>query len=466
MTQTQATKPHLKFLDSALYAIVMNTGLRWLPVAAAVGPAAFSLWTLALAVFFVPLAAATAELTARFNAEGGIYVWVRDTYGPLAGFLCGWFYWFSLMPYFAGILYFLSGLIMGAAGADPADKTLYLLISIALTVFVTAFQFVGLAFNKWLTNFGAAGSWLIFALLAGLALYFLAHRHSATDFAASSYLPHPDFNTAILWGTIVFAYSGLEAIGFLRNEIEGGMKTVRRVLAIVGVAVAILYILGTGAMLVLLPSSQMSRLGGFADVLNAVFRHAEMPSLAPLALGALALAMLGGFTAWFGAGARLPLAAGIDHFLPAAFGRRNPKTGAPIAAILLQGGLMLVFVVLGQAGSTAAVAYDFLVSMSVLTATICYVFMFAVYLKWSRAAPLAGGWQPPGGRRTSVLLAVVGQASTLVAIACTLVPGADDAHPLATFLKIVLSALAMLVTGLVLYWLGMRRAAAHQGQAA
>ncbi|HEX3672649.1 MAG TPA: APC family permease [Rhizomicrobium sp.] len=453
-------KPQLKFLDAALYAVIMNTGLRWLPVAAAVGPASFSLWTLALITFFVPLAAATAQLTERFAAEGGIYAWVRETYGPLAGFLCGWVYWFSLMPYFAGILYFLSGLAMAALGLDPHDKTLYLIFSVALGTFVTAFQFVGLAFNKWLTNFGAAGSWLIFALLAALALYFLAHHQSATNFATSSYLPKLDFNTAILWGTIVFAYSGLEAVGFLRNEIAGGMKTVLRVLAVVGVAVGVLYIVGTGAMLVLLPPSQMSRLGGFSDVLNAVFRHASLPTLAPLALGALALAQLGGFTAWFGAGARLPLAAGIDHFLPAAFGKRNAHTGAPVAAILLQGGLMLVFVVLGQAGNTAAVAYDFLVSMSVLTNSICYVFMFAAYFNLSRGAQVPGAWLPPGGARTSMVLAVLGQAATLIAIACTLVPGADDAHPLATFLKIALSSIVMLVAGLVLYWLGSRRRAA------
>jgi len=453
-------KPKLRFLDAALYAIVMNTGLRWLPVAAAVGPASFSLWALALVVFFVPLAAATASLTERFHAEGGIYAWVRESFGPLAGFLCGWFYWFSLMPYFAGILYFLSGLAMATLGLDPHDKTLYLIFSVGIGVFVTAFQFVGLAFNKWLTNFGAAGSWLIFLLLAGLALYFLTHHQSATNFATSAYFPQLNFDTAILWGTIVFAYSGLEALGFLRNEIEGGIKTILRVLAVVGVAVGVLYIAGTGAMLVLLPSAQMSRLGGFADVLHAVFSHAGLPAIAPLALGLLALAQLGGFTAWFGAGARLPLAAGIDNFLPAAFGKRNSHTGAPTAAILLQGGMMLVFVVLGQAGATAAVAYDFLVAMSVLTNTICYVFMFAAYWKTARAAPIAGAWQPPGGIRTNLLLAGMGQTSTLIAIACTLVPGGDDAHPLTTFLKIVFSSLAMLVAGLVLYWLGSRRRAA------
>src|SRR5580704_6929771 len=99
--------PQLKFLETALYAIVMNIGLRWLPVAAAVGPSAFPIWILALIVFYIPLGSASAELTTRFPGEGGIYTWVRDTHGPLMGFLCGWFYWFALMPFFAGILYFL-----------------------------------------------------------------------------------------------------------------------------------------------------------------------------------------------------------------------------------------------------------------------------------------------------------------------------------------------------------------------
>ena len=75
-------------------------------------------------------------------------------------------------------------------------------------------------------------------------------------------------------------------------------------------------------------------------------------------------------------------------------------------------------------------------------------------------SPVLHAWQPPGGLRTSIALAVVGQIATLIAIACTLVPGAGDAHPMATFLKIALSTLAMLVVGLVLYWLGTRRQAA------
>jgi glutamate:GABA antiporter len=458
MTDSGAAKPaQLKFVDATLYTIVMNVGLRWLPIAAAVGPAAIPLWILALVVFFVPLAAAVAELTAHFKDEGGIYVWVRDTYGSLPGFLCGWFYWFSLMPYFAGILYFLAGLCMSALGMDTHDTALYLAFSVGLSVFVTALQFAGLRVAKWLPNFGTLSTWLIFIMLAGIALVLTLRGTSATNFLHSSYIPKINFDTAILWGTIVFAYSGIESVGFLRNDIDGGFKTILRVLAVLGPSIALIYIAGTAAMLVVLPASEMTRLGGFADTLHAVFVRGNLASLAPAALLFFAVSQLGGFTAWFGAGARLPLAAGLDNFLPAIFSKRNETTGAPVAAILLQCGVMIFFVVLGQAGASAAAAYDFLVSMSILTNSLCYVFMFAAYLKLARGESTPGDWHPPGGARTSFVLGLLGQIATLVAITCTLVPGAGDPHPVATFLKIAVSTAVMVGMGVVLYWLGNRR---------
>ena len=442
------TAPKLKFLDAALLGIVANIGLRWLPVAAAVGPAAFPLWILALVTFFVPLAAAAMELTDQYKGDGGLYVWVRETYGPLPAFLCGWFYWFALMPYLAGILYFLVGLLMAVVGADPHNTLFYVTLCLAIGTLVGALQIGGLGVGKWLTNLGATGNWLIFFLIIGAALLLIGHGASATHFATSSYLPQVNFDTAILWGTIVFAFSGVEGMAFLRDDVEGGARTVVRVIVVVGIASAVIYILGTAAMLVILPQSALTRLGGFADALHATFAHAGWPMLAAVAIGMLALSQLGGFTAWFGIGTRLPMSAGIDNFLPPIFARRNPKTGAPVPAILLQGGLMLFMVALGAAGSSTAAAYDFLVSMSVLTNTICYVFVFAVYLKVQRS----GAW--------GLIVGVVGEITTLVAIGCTLIPGASDPHPMATFLKIAISTLVMAVVGLILYWLGTRRKAA------
>ncbi len=454
--------PHkLRFLDTALYTLAMGTGLRWIAVAAAVGPSSLPLWLLALVIFYLPLAVATAELTARFEGEGGIYEWARDALGPLAGFLCGWSYWIAQFPYFAGILYFLGGLVLAAVGGDPKNTLLYLTISVGVLGIVTGVQLLGLRYGKWLPNIGTAGVWIVFATIVAAAIVIALRGESATLFRHANYVPAFSFNTAILWGTLVFAYAGVEAVGFLRNEVEGGMRTILRVLTIVGVASLVIYIIGTIAFLVILPQNQLSRLSGFPDALRI-----GLAGLAPYLIGLFALAMLGQFASWFGVAARLPFAAGIDAFLPPSFGRRAPKTGAPVIAILLQSSLTLAMIVLSQAGSTVAGAYDFMVAMGVLTAVVPYVFMFAAYLKTARLPATAGAWAPPGGPRTSIVLGIVGMVSTLVAIACTLVPNAGEPHPLAAVFKIVLSFVAMSILGLMFFWLGRRRRLAAKGAAA
>lgn len=447
----------LKFVDTALYTLAVGTGIRWIAVAAAVGPSSLPLWILALVVFFIPLSIAVAELTARYEGEGGIYLWVRETLGPFAGFICGWCYWIALMPYFGSILYFLSGLILAALGGEPKDTFLYMSISVALTLLVTLLQIGGLKYGKWLPNVGMTGGWIVVGVIVATGVAIAVRGQSATNFLHSSYLPPMTYDTAILWGTIFFAYSGVEAVAMLRNEIEGGLRTVVRVLAILGVGSVIIYIAGTSAFLAILPRSELTRLAGFPDALRAGLTHVGIGRFAPLVIGLFALSMMGGFTAWFGVGARLPFAAGIDNFLPATFARRDPKTGAPVYAILLQAGLTLGMIVLSQAGASVAGAYDFLVAMAVLGSTIPYVFMFAGYLKTTRMAPVPGAWSPPGGVRTSILGGWVALIATLTAIACTLVPSSSDPHPLLGFLKIVISTAVMLVVGLACYALAQLR---------
>jgi len=52
-------------------------------------PMIVAVWIFAGVVSFFG-ALACAELGAAFPTTGGQYVFLRDAYGPLAGFLCGW----------------------------------------------------------------------------------------------------------------------------------------------------------------------------------------------------------------------------------------------------------------------------------------------------------------------------------------------------------------------------------------
>jgi amino acid transporter len=432
------TAPKLKLLDTALYSLATGIGMRWIAVAAAVGPSSLTLWMLALLVFFIPLSVATLTLTERFADEGGIYAWVRDTLGPLPGFLCAWFYWIGLMPYFASILYFGGVLAIAALGGDPKDTALYLSIAFALTALVTGLQLLGLSWGKWLPSFGVIGAWIVLFVIVAVAGAILTRGESATDFVHASYLPPLNFDTAILWGTIFFAYSGVEAVAFLRNEIEGGMRSIVIALVALGIGSVIIYLVGTSAFLVILPKEALTRLAGFPDALRAGLEHVHLARFAPWLIGMFALAMMGSFTGWVGVGARIPFAVGIDAFFPKVFANRHPRTGAPVAALLLQAVLMMAMVMLSQAGASVAGAYDFLVAMSVLGTTLPYLFMFAAYLK-------------VGGTRTATWLGWVAQVSTVIAIACTMIPP-DQKDWVWPVLKIVLATAAMTVVGLLVYW--------------
>jgi len=237
------------------------------------------------------------------------------------------------------------------------------------------------------------------------------------------------------------------------------MRTIVRALVIVGVGSVFIYIAGTSSFLVILPQSPLSRLAGFPDALRIGLDHVGLGRFAPVVIGLFALSMLGSFVAWFGVGARLPFAAGIDAFLPAVFAKRNPKTGAPVPAIWLQAGLMIGIAVLSQAGSSVAGAYDFLVAMAVLGSTIPYLFMFWVHIKTASMPPIPRAWAPPGGKRTTLILGWLGMASSFVAIVCSMVPSSSDPNPAWAFLKIVISTLVMLGAGLLLYWTAARRRA-------
>src|SRR3954471_20853187 len=96
----------LGFRDLVLFYVVTTWSLRWIATAAAVGPSALVLWVLAAAFLFVPLVFTVLELSSRYPEEGGLYVWSKRAFGPFAGFLTGWTYWGSNLPYLPGLLYF------------------------------------------------------------------------------------------------------------------------------------------------------------------------------------------------------------------------------------------------------------------------------------------------------------------------------------------------------------------------
>src|SRR6202012_5199457 len=112
---------------------------------------------------------------------------------------------------------------------------------------------------------------------------------------------------------------------------------------------------------------------GLPDALALGLNSLGAGGIAPVILIGAFLYFLGSYSAWFGVAARLPFAAGVDSYLPAAFGRRDPKSGAPVISIATQTVIVAAIVILSQAGESLKGAYYFLVQMSVLSYTLPFL---------------------------------------------------------------------------------------------
>jgi amino acid transporter len=128
-------------------------------------------------------------------------------------------------------------------------------------------------------------------------------------------------------------------------------------------------------------------------------------------------------------------------------------------ALLVQAAISAVFVILGQAGTTVRGAYDVLVSMSVITYFVPFLFMFAAMIKLQQEPAGPEVMRVPGGRPVAIALASLGFLTTAVSIVLACVPAADEANKPLAVLKIVGLSVVMLLIGAVVYFNGRKRAA-------
>ncbi len=457
----------LRFFDLVFYTLAMTLAIRWIPVAAAAGPGSLILWGLALVGFMAPLCLGTAELTTRFEGDGGLYAWTRRTFGPFWGYLCGWIYWTCNLPFFSGVLFFVVNVLAAAIGGRWGEALKspvgVCAASAVLALGVGLAHLRGLGAGKWLSNFGAAAAGALFLFLILSGAWLALTGRSATNFAQARYTLPANADTAILWSTVVFAYGGPEALAFLKNDVQGGVRQILKVLLVVGGLLVFAFSLATLGMLSILSAADISRLSGLPDTLKLALARLGLGALAPATLVGLAAALLGSYSAWFGVAARLPFAAGADRLLPESFARRDPRTGAPRMAILVQVVAVIVLVVVSQAGANLKAAYDFLVSMTLLSYILPFVFLFAVLIVvQGRPAP-EGAWTMPGGPWAARAVGVIGLVFTVSALICTLAPSPDAPDKAAAVLKLVIASAVLIGAGAGAYALSRQFAVSAAG---
>ena len=452
----------LTFRDLLLFYIVTSLSLRWIATAAAAGPSALVIWIIAALGLYVPLVFTTLELSSRYPEEGGVYVWSKRAFGPFAGFITGWTYWGSNLPYFPGLLYFAAAnalFIGGASWQSLTSNSAYFIVFAMMGLIVTVtMHVVGLDVGKWLNNVGAAAGWTAAALLLVLGAVSWNRFGSATPINAETLTPSTSLKDVIFWSTIAFAFGGVESGSTMGEEIRDARRTIPRAILTAGVIVTFLYIAGTLAVLLAIPKEQVTGLQGAMQAIQAILARIGLASLAPLAALLVTLNAIGGVGGWFAATARLPFVAGIDRFLPEPFGRLHPTWGTPYVSLLAQAAIAGLFIFLGQTGTSVRGAYDALVSMGIIAYFIPFLFMFAALIALQREPAGPDVMRVPGGPPMAIALASLGFIVTAISIVLACIPPDEEPNKTFAVVKVVGASLALVAIGVIVYVAGRKRA--------
>ncbi|HEY4016683.1 MAG TPA: amino acid permease [Polyangiaceae bacterium] len=299
-------------------------------------PAAFlGTWLLGGAVA-VAGALANGELGGLFPRSGGEYVYLREAYGPLFGFLSGWM---SLWIAFPGSIAAL------AAGFGLTVAPMFgfhgpgarVGIGAAAIVALTAVNAFGLRPGKWTQNVLSGAKLAAIAALLGLG--FFVARGSAGGLVPFLVPGDTARGTAEALVPVFFAYSGWNAATYITGEMRDPQRSLGRALALGTSLCLALYLLINAVYLRAMPVDALART---TDPARAAATVLGGPVVAAFLSPLIAVCVLSSMQASVLVGPRIYQAMAVDGLFFAPAARVHPKTQTPLLSLLVQSAIALV----------------------------------------------------------------------------------------------------------------------------
>lgn len=332
-----------------LTAIIINTiigaGIFGLPakVHALIGTySLIAFFACAIILGFIVLC--YAEVSSRFTATGGPYIYAREAFGPLVGFEVGWLYWIVRVTTFAAncnllVTYFAFFVPNSSEGA-------FRIAAIGLVVAgIFAVNLVGVKQSSMMTNIFTAGKLIPLFIFVAVGIFFI----EPAAFTFDAVPEYGAFSSAVL--LLIYAFVGFEVGVVMGGETKDPQRNTPFALMIALAFVATLYILIQVVSIGTLPNLAASE-RPLADA-GAIFLGTY--GAAFITIGAL-ISILGNLNVGFLGGTRLLFAMAEQRELPDALNRTHSKFKTPWVAIVLTAIVILILTIFSTFLTALAIA--------------------------------------------------------------------------------------------------------------
>lgn len=364
----------------------------------------FGLWTLG-GMAVLAGAFTLGELASRYPQAGGIYVYLREAWGPRVAFLYGWQ---SLLIMDPGVTAALAagaaqyaGVLFGPLAAAPG------LTAAGIIWLIAALNLAGLTFGA--RVFGVMTIVKLCTLAAIVAGAFVTGAGSWSHFVplVGDRTGAGPLGPALAIGlvSVFFSFGGFWETSRIAAEMRDPRRTVPIALVAGVVCVTAIYLLTTAAFILLVPPAAANSAAGFARLAGEALAGPLGPTLLS---AAVLLSVVASAMAMMMVAPRLYEAMGRDGLFPAAVAARAGH-GAPVRATLVLAGLSTVLVLLGT--------FDQIVSFFIAP-TLVFLAMAAgaVFVVRRRSAPAASFYAPGYPLTPMVFIALVLAVALMVAV--------------------------------------------------
>lgn len=406
--------------------VIAVDSLRSLPFSAEYGFSLVFYYLLTSLTFFIPTALVSAELATGWPNRGGVYVWVREAFGDLAGFIIIWLQWVYNIVWYPTILSFIGATLAYLINPALADSKVYMLL-VVVTIFwsATLINFYGMRASSIVSTLGALFGTLfpmIFIICLGI-IWLLLGNPVQIQFTQAEFLPtltspaNLSFLTAVLFGLV-----GMEMSAVHADEVKNPGKVYPKAILYSTTIIFLSLVLSSLAIAIVVPKRDLNVVTGLVQAFDIFFSAYHMKWMGPIITLLIIIGGIGSVATWIIGPTKGLLVAAQDGSVPPLFGVMNKKQ-VPVTLLIFQATIFTILCSVFILMPTVSSSYWVLTAMTAQLAMLVYVALFAaaIWLRYKKPE-VKRQFKIPGGKLGIIIVGVLGILSSLGAIVLGFIP--------------------------------------------
>ena len=413
---SQQPQKNVAISTLALMALGTVVSLNALPMMALEGLSLVFYILFATVVFLLPAAMVSAELGSAFaERKGGVYVWVKEAFGPRWGFVAIWLQWVQTLAWYPTILGFSAASLAYCLG-DPqlSQSGAYTgLVSIGIYACATAVALSGSGAANTLTKYSVFMGTLVPSLLIiilaliwidqGNGVAFLTHSaqvdgHMVREHVHPRLFPHfTGLGSVTFLAGILLMFAGIEVQGVQATNMKNPRRDFPIAMLLASAIAFLVYLMGSLAVATVLTPKEISLTAGLMEAFSLMLQKFDLDFLVPLIALLITFGGVGNVMAWVSGPSKGMLQTARDGEAPPFFGKEN-KAGAPVALLAIQGVIVLALSSIYFLVKNVSTAFFILTTLTASIYLVMYLLMFGAALRLRITQPdLPRTYSVPGG---------------------------------------------------------------------